>query len=64
MSSLLNQKHALAKLRAELEERRGRICQCCKRFRHLTHICRNKKEKVKGKPIPQNKFKVIVSRVM
>jgi len=26
MSSLLNQKHALAKLRAELEERGERIC--------------------------------------
>ena len=64
MNNLLNQKHALTKLRAELERKRGRICQCCKRFKHLTHNYRNKKEEVKGKPIPQNKFKVIASRVM
>jgi len=64
MSGLLNQKHALAKLRTELEGKRERICQCCKRFKHLTHNYRNKKEEVKGKPIPQNKFKVIASRVM
>ena len=63
MSNLLNQKHALAKLRVELEERRGRICWYCKRFGHLAYNYRNKK-KVKGKPIPQNKFEVIVSRIM
>jgi len=63
MSNLLNQKHTLAKLRAELEGKRERICQCCKRFGHLACNCRNKKE-VKGKLIPQNKFEVIASRVM
>ena len=52
MNNLLNQKHALTKLRAELERKRGRICQCCKRFRHLACNCRNKKIKVKGKLIP------------
>jgi len=26
MSNLLNEKHTLAKLRAELEERKGKIC--------------------------------------
>ena len=64
MSSLLNQKHALTKLRVELEGRRERICRYCKRFRHLAHNCRSKKEKIKEKPIPQNKFEVIASRVM
>ena len=63
MSNLLNQKHTLAKLRAELEGKRERICQCCKRFGHLACNCRNKKE-VKGKLISQNKFEVIASRVM
>jgi len=52
MSNLLNQKHALAKLRAELEGREERIYQCCRKFGHLAHNCRNKKEKKKRKPIP------------
>ena len=64
MSGLLNQKHALAKLRTELEGKRRKIYWCCKRFGHLVHNCRNKKKEVKGKPIPQNKFEVIVSRVI
>jgi len=63
MSNLLNQKYTLAKLRAKIEERRERIYQYCKRFGHLVYNYRNKKE-VKGKPIPQNKFEVIVSKVM
>jgi len=61
---LLNQKHTLAKLRAKLEGRRRRMCQCYKRFGHLAHNCRNKKEEIKGKPILQNKFEMIVSRMM
>jgi len=64
MSNLLNQKHTLAKLRAELEERRGRIYQCCRKLGHLAHNCRNKNKEKKGKPIPQNRFEVIVSRIM
>ena len=64
MGSMLNQQHALAKLRAEIEEREGRICWGYRKFGHLACNCRNKKEKEKGKPIPQNRFKVIVSRVM
>ena len=64
MSNLLNQKYALAKLRAELEEKRKKIYQCCKRFGHLACNYRNKKVKVKGKPISQNKFEMIASRVM
>ena len=64
MSGLLNQKYALAKLRAKLEGKRERIYQYCKKFGHLFHNYRNKKKKVKGKPISQNKFEVIVSSVM
>jgi len=43
MSNLLNKKHALTKVRAELEGRKGKICWCCKRFRHLAQNCRNKR---------------------
>ena len=64
MSGLFNQKHTLAKLRAELEGKRERMCQCYNRLRHLACNCRNKKEEIKGKPILQNKFKVIASKVM
>ena len=64
LHNLLNQKYALAKLRAELEGRGGRICQCCRKFGHLAHNCRNRKGEPKGKPTPQNKFEVIASRVM
>jgi len=64
MSNLLNQKHALAKLKVELEGRRERICQCCRRFRHLACNCRNKNKEEKGKSILQNRFEVIASRVM
>jgi len=64
MSDLLNQKHALAKLRAELEGRKERMCWCCRKFRHLAHNYRNKRGEMKRKPIPQNKFEMIVSRVI
>ena len=64
MSSLLNQKHTLAKLRAELKGKRERMCQYYKIFRYLVYNYRNKREEVKGKPISQNKFEVIASRVM
>jgi len=64
MSSLLNQKHALAKLRAELEKRREKIYQYCKKLRHLTYNCRKKRKKEKGESISQNKFKVLASKVI
>jgi len=64
MSNFLNQKHALAKLKAELERRREKIYRYCRRFRHLACNCRNKNAKEKGKSILQNRFEVIVSRVM
>jgi len=64
MGSMLNQQHALAKLRAEIEGREGRVCWGCRKFGHLACNCRNKKEEEKEKLIPQNRFEVIASRVM
>jgi len=64
MSGMLNQWHALAKLRAEIESREKKVYWGYKRFGHLAHNCRNKKEKEKRRLILQNKFEVIVSRVM
>jgi len=64
MSNLLREKHSLAKLREELEGRKGKLYRCCKRFRHLAHNCRKKEEGKKGTIVPQNKFEVLRSRVM
>jgi len=64
MSNLLNQKHALAKLRAELEGRRGRVYRCCKGFGHLAQNCRNRDREEKRGTVPQNKFEVLLSRVI
>jgi len=51
MSRMLNQWHTLAKLRAEIEGREGRVCWKCKRFRHLACNCRNRTREMKEKPI-------------
>jgi len=64
MSNLLNEKHALAKLRAELEGRREKLCKSCKGFRHLAQNCRNKEGKEKRGAAPKNKFEALSSRVM
>ena len=64
MSEMLNQWCALTKLRTEIERREGRVCWECKRFGYLACNCRNRKEEMKGKLILQNKFEMIVSRVM
>ena len=64
MSNLLKEKCALTKLREELEGRKGKMCRSCKGFGHLAYNCRNKKEGEKGTTVPQNKFKVLGSRVM
>jgi len=64
MSNLFNEKHALPKLRAELEGRKGKLCRCCKKFGHLAQNCRNKRREEKGTIVPQNEFEVLKSRVM
>ena len=64
MSSLLKEKYALAKLREELEGRKGKLCRNCKGFRHLARNCRNRKGGEKEAEMPQNKFEVLKSRVM
>jgi len=61
---MLDQWHALAKLRAEIEGREGKVCWSCKGFGHLARNCRNKVEKEKRGVTPQNKFEVLSSRVM
>ena len=64
MSNLLREKCALAKLRIELEGRKGKLCRSCKGFGHLAQNCRNKRKGKKGVAMPQNKFEVLSSRVM
>jgi len=64
LSNLLREKCALAKLRVELEERKGKLCRSCKGSGHLARNCRNRKEGEKGAEMPQNKFEVLKSRVM
>ena len=61
MSNMLNQRHALAKLRAELEGREGRICRKCGRFGHLARKYRSGEEQ-KKKIVEGNKFEVLVSQ--
>jgi len=40
------------------------LCRSCKGFGYLVHNCRNKKKGEKGITTPQNKFEVLLSRVM
>jgi len=47
MSNMLNQRCVLAKLRAELEGREGRICRKYGRFGHLIQRCRGREEQEK-----------------
>jgi len=64
MSNLLKERRSLAKLREELERRRGKLCWYCKKFGHLAQNCRSKREGEKREVIPPNKFEVLSSRVM
>ena len=61
---MLNEKCALTKLRAKLEDRKGRLYWYCKKFRHLAQNCRNKEKGEKRTVVPQNEFEVSRSRVM
>jgi len=64
LSNLLREKHVLAKLRVELEGRKGKLCRSCKGFGHLAQNCRKRKKGEKRVEMPQNKFEVLRSRVM
>jgi len=64
MSSLFREKCSLAKLREELERRRGKLCRCCKEFGYLAQNCRSKREGEKGTIVPQNKFEILKNREM
>jgi len=64
MSSLLKEKRALAKLREELEGRKGKLCRSYKGFGHLARNCRNRKEGEERAEMPQNKFEILRSQVM
>jgi len=61
---MLKEKHALAKLRAELEGRKRKMCFEYKKFGHLACNCRNKGVEKKKTSAPQNRFEVLSSRVM
>jgi len=64
MSNLLKERCSLAKLREELEERKGKLCRSCNKFRHLAYNCRNRREGEKRETTPLNKFEMLSSWVM
>jgi len=54
----------LALLRAKLERKRRREYWNCKGSGHLAYNYRSKEKGEKGIVVPQNKYKVLKSRVM
>jgi len=63
MSNMLNERCALAKLRAELEGREGRLYRCCGGFGHIAQKCRSREEE-KKKAVVENRFEALKDRVM
>jgi len=61
---MLKERHALAKLRAELEGRERKLCRCYRKFGHLACNYRNERREKKGTAIPQNKFEMLSNRIM
>ena len=62
---MLKQKYSLIKLREELERKREKLCFSYRKFEHLVRNCRNsRKEEEREKITSQNKFEVLLSRVM
>jgi len=61
---VLKKKQVLTKLRAELKGRKKEMCFECKKFGHLVHNCRNKEVGEKKKSAPQNRFEILLSRMM
>jgi len=64
LSNLLREKCTLAKLRIELEGRKGKLCRSYREFRYLVQNCKNKRKGEKGVATPQNKFEALSSKVM
>jgi len=64
MGTMLKEKRTLTKLRAELKERKGKMCFEYKKFRHLAYNCRNKGVREKKTSTSQNRFEMLSSRVM
>jgi len=64
MNGMLNQWYTLAKLRAEIGGKEGKVYWECRKFRHLVCNCRNRKEEIKRKLISQNKFEIIANRMI
>ena len=60
---MLNEKWALAKLRAELEGKERRLCRHCGEFGHLAQKYRNR-EKQEKKTVEKNRFEVLKNWVM
>jgi len=61
---MLKEKQALASLRAQLKGRREREYWSCRKFVYLAHNCRTKKEEKEKREKPQNRYEMLVTRVM